>query len=556
MIRGITISNFLALRGAEYTFTEHGALIEGGNGRGKSTVLKAIKAALDGVGVSPEAVRKGETSAEILIDLDHDSVRRRITSTGRTTVEVLTTEGATRKSPAAFIGELLGLALLDPLDLFLAKPKDRRAIILRAVPCRATPELVAPVLADVLQEEKLETILGPDAFAGHGLDVLDQLRRWAEEKRLAAGRLVKDREKEETAAVKLAKELELAEMRLRGAPSKGAAGEFFARATQAKSSLEARAATAEHAASYIAGRRQRAAELEAEAARIVRAAPLVTTLDERRAQQELEAARQQELEALNAFDAAAKEVRRIEAMLREAGDKAEALAETLTARRGVTREAEREVEDLAERSKRWEADDNRARELVELADRELAAVKELAAEPPSTEETAAVAEALAEAMRAVQLADAAERARADLEAALAAVDTKTREARQLGTQHAALDKAVKALRDDLPLALTAGAGSLFRGLTITGDTVLVDDGTGAHVDVELLSTAAQMRFALGVAKALNAKSKLLLVDGLERIEPERRREFVALAIEGGYQLFATRVTEGPLTVTPIEGGAS
>ena len=119
-----------------------------------------------------------------------------------------------------------------------------------------------------------------------------------------------------------------------------------------------------------------------------------------------------------------------------------------------------------------------------------------------------------------------------------------------------LDKAVKALRDDLPLALTETAGSLFRGLTITGDTVLVDDGTGAHVDVELLSTAAQMRFALGVAKALNAKSKLLLVDGLERIEPERRREFVALAIEGGYQLFATRVTEGPLTVTPIEGGAA
>ncbi len=557
MIRSITISNFLALHGAEYTFNEHGALIEGGNGRGKSTVLKAIKAALDGVGVSPEAVRKGETAAEILIDLDHDSVRRRITSTGRTTVEVLTTEGATRKSPAAFIGELLGLALLDPLDLFLAKPKDRRAIILRAVPCRATPELVAPVLADVLQEERLETILGPDAFAGHGLDVLDQLRRWAEEKRLAAGRLVKEREKEETAAVRLAKDLELAEMKLRGAPSKGAAAEVFARATQAKSSLETRTATAERAASYIAGRRQRAEELRAEAARLIGEGPTpVTTLEERAAQEELEAAQEAELIASNALETQAREVRKLEELLVRELAKRNDLAAQLGERREDTAAAQETIAKLAARAQRFQAVEARAGDLVVQADRELAAVQELAAEPPSAEETAAVAEALADAMRAVQLADAAERARADLEAALDAVDTKTRAARAIAGEHAVLDKAVKALRDDLPLALTETAGSLFRGLTITGDTVLVDDGTGAHVDVELLSTAAQMRFALGVAKALNAKSKLLLVDGLERIEPERRREFVALAIEGGYQLFATRVTEGPLTVTPIEGGAA
>jgi hypothetical protein len=51
--------------------------------------------------------------------------------------------------------------------------------------------------------------------------------------------------------------------------------------------------------------------------------------------------------------------------------------------------------------------------------------------------------------------------------------------------------------------------------------------------VDQLNTAAQMRFALDVAKRLNAKSKIVLVDGLERIDDEQRAAFVAHAIEGG-----------------------
>lgn len=558
MIRRLTISNFLALSARTFDFDKRGALIEGGNGRGKSTVLKAIKAALDGAGISPKAVRKGETAAEILVDLDHDSVRRRITSSG-TTVEVLTPDGATRRSPAAFVADLLGLALLDPLDLFLAKPKDRRGIVLRAVPCRATPEILAPALAGLLDEQQMPDVLGPDGFAGHGLDVVDQFRRWAEEKRLAAGRLVKDKERELAAAEAAWKDARTEEQAHRDAPAKGASADALWTATQAKTALDARIATAERTASYAAGRQKRAAELRAEAAAARCrgagwAAP--TPEQERRALEavEQEQAKEHEVQELHAQQEQA--VHRLEELLRTARARLGELAEALAVRQRETATAQQAVVTLRAQQERAQAAAARAADLEAQARREDQAADELAGEQPTAEERQRVAEALAEAMRQVQAADAAEAARAKLKATGDAADVRAEELRTLRAQHTALDVAVKKLRDDVPRWLLGDAGSAFPGLTITGDTILVDDGTGAHVDVELLSTAAQMRFALNVAKALNAKSKLLLVDGLERIEPERRREFVAMAIEGGYQLFATRVTEGPLTISPITEGAT
>jgi len=112
---------------------------------------------------------------------------------------------------------------------------------------------------------------------------------------------------------------------------------------------------------------------------------------------------------------------------------------------------------------------------------------------------------------------------------------------------ATLDRSVKTLADDAPSALLAGADGI-KGLTIAGDDVFLDG-----VALEQLSGQERLFFAIEVARRLNAKSKLLCVDGLEVLDAEHRIAFIEKATADGYQLIATRVTEagGEPVATPI-----
>jgi hypothetical protein len=60
-----------------------------------------------------------------------------------------------------------------------------------------------------------------------------------------------------------------------------------------------------------------------------------------------------------------------------------------------------------------------------------------------------------------------------------------------------------------------------------------------------------MTFAVDLCKRLNAKAKILVVDGLERLDPERLEAFVKTATAGDWQLLATKVDAGELVVEAI-----
>jgi len=112
---------------------------------------------------------------------------------------------------------------------------------------------------------------------------------------------------------------------------------------------------------------------------------------------------------------------------------------------------------------------------------------------------------------------------------------------------ATLDRSVKALADDAPAELLASTDGI-KGLTIDGDDVFLDS-----VALDQLSGQERLFFAIEVARRLNAKSKLLCVDGLEVLDAEHRVAFIEKATADGYQLIATRVTEagGEPVATPI-----
>ena len=112
-----------------------------------------------------------------------------------------------------------------------------------------------------------------------------------------------------------------------------------------------------------------------------------------------------------------------------------------------------------------------------------------------------------------------------------------------------LDEQVATLTHDAPARLLEASGGI-AGLSIAGDSILLDG-----VDLDRKSEAERLRLAVDLARRLNEKSKLLIVDGLERVDPDLVPGFLEAATAGGWQLIATRVDRGPVHVEPI-GGAS
>lgn len=175
-ITKLAIKNFRGIEALETSVPPAGAVISGHNAAGKTSVLRAIQAALVARGVDPTAIRIGAEKAEIVLDLDDVTVRRVITSK-TSSVTVTTQDGLTRKAPQTYLNDLLGGAAIDPIELFLAPPKERRRQILAALPVTVTPEQL---------RQWIPTLRDDVDCSGHGLEVLERLRKQAYDRRTAA----------------------------------------------------------------------------------------------------------------------------------------------------------------------------------------------------------------------------------------------------------------------------------------------------------------------------------------------------------------------------------
>lgn len=485
----LRVTNYRGIATLDVPLPDAGAVVRGANGRGKTSVLRAIRAALEARDVSPDAIRHGATNAEILVDLDDVTVRRAITPKG-STVRVTTADGMERRKPQTWLSELLG-ATLDPLDLFLAAPKDRRARILAALPVRVTREQLrqwAPDLPD-----------GPPTETEHGLEVLDRVRAAYYARRTDANAAARGARAEAE--------------RLRAAVPTGPAsgGPGVAEARRALAGAKANLADAES--------RRRNADEHAR-----KTAGLRERIERHRATAKAERPGANELDARAAEMADGEHlVRRLEAQLAEARADLESAKRRLQQtqdRHRIADEQERAAADLETMlsatapSGATDAELNAARGAVAGAEETLQTAEDLTRRD----------EAFATAERARTIAEDAERVAADL------------------------DRAVRALTDDAPKALLASAGAI-PGLGLDGDSITLD---GTSLDG--LCGAEQIRFAVQIAKraAAGAGLKLLTVDGLERLDPEQLRVFLDEATAGGWQVIATRVDAGEMVVEAIE----
>src|SRR6185312_11373494 len=499
-ITRLEIKSFRGIRELAIDVPREGAVISGGNARGKSSVLKAISAALAGQGIGPDAIRLGADQAEILVDLDAIKVRRSITAKGGS-LTVKNQEGDNWSKPQTRLNELFGTAALDALSFFLADPKERRRMVLEALPVVVTAEDVArwcPGATKLLQRVSLE---------GHGLEVLERLHQLFYDVRKDVNKAAKDARAEANAAGNYPPGPE-------GAPSIEDAAKANTEAGRRLMELRAREMAAAEAKKGAERTRALIEQVEQRAKALHRQAGYGPSDDA------LAVAR-------GVYQDATEEVRRLEIALagaRAVESKAQATLTTLEAGKASAEHARQCAEQ----------EDARAAELrASLADVDAMGV------PP--EEFAAAHQALDASVAALEDAKAAQAATeaAAEHARLESVATK-REA-----DAAEIDAIVRRLATEAPQDL-AKRSALIPGLAVTGDIITLDG-----VSLDSLSGAEQMRFSVDLCKRLNAGAGILIVDGLERLDADALEQFVEVATADGFKLIGTRVSRGELVVEAL-----
>jgi hypothetical protein len=521
-IRRIRIVNF---RGVEALDTDNvtalpqgmpeaGVIIKGGNGLGKSSVLRAIQSALIARDIGADAIRIGETRAEILVDLSEIIAKRVITADG-SRLTVTGPDGSVKAKPQTLLAEMLGTAALDPIELFLETDETkRRKIILSALPIRVTPEDLEAWLPDWALAD-LDAAPGAFDLSSHGLEVCTQIRKFFYDRRTDVNRALK-------AATQKVESCERdVRQRVSTAPTKAVPKDVAVKALQEAQERSVRlltlAAAAKDAESRTAGLRERIAKTRVDADLAMSEAATL------RVPQEI-------------VDQAKYEVA-------QKGDIVESL-------RKAVKDAEKDRDDAfglwdAMRHRNDTADGLRATEsrLREQANEIERTVSAMTATPPGDDEVAAAHQAIETARASVAAAEE----HAKLEAARASLHEARAEEKKASDSAGRLTGIVDAMTHEAPSALLK-RGDGIPGLSLLDGGDLALDG----VTLNGLSGMERLRFAVEVTRRANVRAKFILCDELERLDSKHMVEFVKAATRGDYQLVATRVADGDVVLESIE----
>jgi hypothetical protein len=520
VITRLRIRNFRGLAQLDVPVGPGGAIFSGTNGEGKTTAIESINAALEGVGIGPEAIRIGADKAEILVDMDKvDEARRTKLEVKRTigkkgkSIAVTGSDGVPLPKPAEQLAALFGGRALDPLKFLMADAKEQRRIVLAANPVRVTAE----DLTRWTGEEKDWNV------DGHGQEVLARVRQMYFDQRTTAGKLADQ--------AKAAAELKTQESdRLRienpETMTPEAARTHVAAAERELAVLHERRYMAEKREAAGAETREKIAGLRAKAEELMarpEAVPLTAAQMTELLNAKLEAIGCSKIHGGPPLASADVAIELAEIALEELDKQIETVRreiDSLTITVGLARQLEAEATTAMAQ----------ANELEAAISGE--ATGDLSEAMTAAETAKAEAEALVARAEATAKWNAAK-------AHVVAAETAQHEADAAWSK---LDKIVKTLTEVAPAEI-AGRADLIEGLEVTADAILLDGK-----NITLLCGAEKMRFAVTLAKRVAGKAKILTVDGLEQIAPKAQPEFVRMCLEGNWMLFATRVSDGPLMV--------
>lgn len=119
------VSNFKKIKVARVSVGDgHSLVIGGQNAQGKSSLIDALMVALVGKAAMPaKPVREGADSAEIIVECDDVTIRRRIKPDGGGDLTVTTRAGDKKASPQTWLDSKIGKLGFDPLAFVRETPK-------------------------------------------------------------------------------------------------------------------------------------------------------------------------------------------------------------------------------------------------------------------------------------------------------------------------------------------------------------------------------------------------------------------------------------------------
>lgn len=505
MITKLVIRNYRGIEALETEIPKAGMIIKGRNRSGKTSVLNAIEAALLAQDVGSDAIRHGNDRAEILVDLGDHSIRRLITASNNTLT--VSRDGMRADAPQTYLRTLLGVSSLDPMDLLTSKAKERRQKILAALPVSITVEQLRKYWPQC-----------PDGYdvSGHGLEVVAKIAAQAYLKRTEVNKLAKAAQAD---AARLAQDAATAAQNApQEAPELAPLLATSDAARQALAAIQERARQADAAALRTQAQRDKIAALRAQASSKVAGQTTVS-------QEQIDSAR-------NLVSFWADRVKTIEGELASA--------------RATHADAIRDCDTIVRASEAVKASQLAAADLERQADNLEEAIAQAVVAPVTPQEVDAAMTAAQAAAQALDDATKSATAWRLAQECAKAAEQAAAQAAEVKALAERLDSTVKALTDQAPAELLASADGI-RGLTLDGDDVLLD---GKRLDA--LSGEEQMSFCIEIARRANSKSRILIVDKLEQVDPEQIDRFVQEATRDGYQLIATRVERGDMVLEAIE----
>jgi hypothetical protein len=161
-------------------------LFVGANAQGKTGILDAIEAAMQGK-VPPDAVHHDAELAEIRIELsDGTHVRRRVPATGKQTVTVKK-DRAKLTSPQSVLDALFAPEGFDPIAFIEAKDRQKR--LLEALPVTTDPKEVLAYLKGVGLSK--DDVKGLRTDSAHAFEVFEAVGKMLADERKGVNREVK-----------------------------------------------------------------------------------------------------------------------------------------------------------------------------------------------------------------------------------------------------------------------------------------------------------------------------------------------------------------------------
>lgn len=179
----LRIKNFLSIGDVEIRPGKITQIV-GDNNQGKTSILKALNFAVQG-SKDPSLVKLGEDATEVLLELsDNTTIRRRLNSDGRQSVDVKR-DGMKATSPQATLDALFDQSSFNPLELL--DPKARTAAILKSIDIPMTAEILSAEIGVPADQ------LPPLDYTEHGLKVIEAAHRYFFQRRAEANKTAKEK---------------------------------------------------------------------------------------------------------------------------------------------------------------------------------------------------------------------------------------------------------------------------------------------------------------------------------------------------------------------------